>query len=149
MLHEKEYKTKYKTIYKQIHEENFLDTVSKEDRELFTDGEILSGKNNNGNFNTFNNYAVRNPDKPRDTVRMRLINHFKRFLDQTLENGEMEEVYKKLLSSSKAGDFRHLQYLMDRALGKQEEKIDIKTDGTMSVDLNISHKFKKVLDDNS
>jgi len=143
MLDPEIFKEKYpETVYKQIHPESFIETISEEERELFSNAEILTGKSLQGKFNRFNNYAVANPGKPRNSFQIRLTNLFKKFLDKSIDSGELEDVFQKLLTSSKKGDFRCIQYLLDRALGKEAEKIDIKV-GKIDVELNIPDKFKK------
>jgi len=133
MLEKTIFQKKYRTKYKQMHPEFYLKEVSKEDREIYTEGEILTGRKNNGDFNKFNNFGKDTRGVPRNTVKTRFINSFKKYVDNKILEGKEEEVFDRMWKSSKGGSYQHLQYLFDRIVGKQKEEIDIKTEQKLNV----------------
>jgi len=128
MLPEEEFRRKYDTTFTQKHPESFLDEVSKEDRELYEDVEILTGKSLDNKFNKFNNSGKKNKGKTYNTVRQRARNAFSRFLDEKITSGEMKQIFEQLLKEGKLGSYKHIQLLLDRSLGKEEEKMNVKVD---------------------
>jgi len=142
MLSEIDFRTKYNTTQSQMHEESFLEEVSEEDKDMYSEVEILCGRSLNGDFNKFNNAGKVNRGIRHDTVKTRFVNQFKKYVDNKLEEGKEEEVFDRLWKSGKNGSFQHLQFLFERIAGKTPDKIDIKID-KIDVELNIPDKFKK------
>lgn len=132
MLDKEIFKTKYDTNHLQVREESFLEEVSEEDRELYNDLEILSGKSEN-KINKFYNIDGKNKNKKYNTVRIRATNAFKKFIDNKITNGELEEVYEKIFSSSKKGDFNFCKMLLERMLGKEEENIKVESKENINI----------------
>ena len=147
MLNPEDFKTKYQTKLAQIHEESFLDTISEEDREIYTDAEILTGKNTNGKINKFNNFGRKNKGKKYQTVRLKTISSFKKFIDGKITHDEMDDIWEKLWLSSKRGNFNFMKLLLERTMGKEQENINIKTEEpitfTLDIDDNSKNRQKK------
>lgn len=141
-----EFKKKYDTVYNQRHKEEYLDEVSKEERELFTDVQILTARDSGGTFNRFNNTG-HNKGKTYDTVNKRLLNSFKRVLDGRITNKGEEAFWKPLFDKLEDGDHKFFETMLNRAMGKPVEHIQVKTDGNIIVDLNIPQKFVKITDE--
>lgn len=140
MLSPEEFQKKYDTTFKQIHPESFLKTVSKEDREMFEDVEILTGINLTKRINKFNNFGRKNKGKKYNTIKQRMITSFNKYCDEKIASGEIDELWEKMFNSSKRGNFNFAKLFMDRAMGKEEENIKLKVEDI---------KFKVELDKNS
>jgi hypothetical protein len=138
MLPEKEFQEKYDTKYCQRREESYLETVSAEDREIYTDGEILTGLNNvTAHLNKFFQTGC-NKGKTYDTTQIRFVNAFKKYIDGKLKDGKEDEVFERLWKSSRGGSFNHLKYLFDRVAGKMEDNINVSADGEVSFTIDNS-----------
>jgi len=143
MLSKNEFEKKYKTKNKQRYEESFLETVSKEDRELYSDVEILTGRSTGAyNRNIVNKFYQNgyNLGKKYKTTRRKMNESFNKYMEGKLASGEITEIWDRVFRSSKKGDFNFTNMLLNRALGKEAEKIDLTIE-------DIS--FKIELDDNS
>ena len=141
MLKPEDFSKKYNTTYKQIHEEEFLDTVSTEDKNMFEESEILTGKNINGKINKFNNFGKKNKNKKYNTIKQRCITSFNRYIDNKIAEGKEEEIWDRIWESSKNGDFQFAKLLSDRMLGKEQEQVKLEID-----DLSFTVKEDKLID---
>lgn len=141
-----EFRKKYDTVYHQRHKEEYLNEISEEERELFTDVEILTARDSGGRFNRFNNTG-HNKGKVYDTVNKRLLNSFKRVLDGRITQKGEEEFWEPLFRKLEEGDCKFFETMLNRAMGKPVERIEVKTEGAIEVDLNIPAKFKKAFPD--
>ena len=128
MLDNKEFSIKYNTTLPQKHEESFLENVSDEDKQTYEECEILTGKNKNGNFNKFNKFGKANQGKRNNTTRTRAQAVWRRIIDEKISNGELYEIYDKILSESRKGNYRHSKEVLDRTLGKEQENIHLEVD---------------------
>jgi len=147
MLPEEVFKEKYNTTYSQRREEEYLEKVSTEDREIYSDVEILTGLSASGKLNKFFQTGS-NKNKKYDTVKSRFISQFKKFVDQKLEDGKEEEVFERMWKSSKNGSFAHLQFLFERIAGKEEENINLNVNDisfTLEPDDNAKERQNKNL----
>ena len=148
MLDPELFKDKYQTNYKQIHEESFLDSVHPDDREMFEDSEILTGKNVNGKVNKFNNFGKKNKGKKYNTIKQRMITSFNKFCDEKISSGEIDELWEKMFLSSKRGSFNFAKYFMDRAMGVEPENMNLKVDGDINFSFEPDEKSVKRIKDN-
>ena len=140
MLPEEEFKTKYNTIHKQIREESYIEEVSEEDRLVYSDVEILTGKTGN-RINKFFSAKGHNKDKKYNTTRLRMQALWKKFLDNTTEE-EVNEVFTTILNSAKK-DYNYAKLLTDRMLGKEEENVNLNVEGDISFTIDIDENSKK------
>ena len=130
-LHEEAFREKYNTEYKQLWPESYLEECSEEDREMYSDVEILTGRTPRGTFNKFCNNGY-NRGKTYSTVNKRLLNSFKRFLDDKIERGQEIEFWQSIWDNAMDGDSALVKILLDRALGKLKDEVEIKTDAEIS-----------------
>lgn len=143
MLEKKIFKEKYNTSYDQRREESFLETVSEDDRSIYTDSEILTGlSDNRGQLNKFFQTGS-NKDKVYDTTKTRFTNKFKKYVDNKMAEGKEEEVFDRLWKSSMNGSFNHLKFLFERIAGKEEENINLKVEGEMTFEIDESKLIRK------
>lgn len=138
---------KYNTTFAQMHPESFLEEVSEEDRENWADFEILSGRRRNNNFNKFNNWGSKNAGKRYDKSDKALNIELARWKDGLIDTSALSRVFDKVLEQSLAGDLKSQQFLIERLIGKVSDKLEVKTEGNVVVDLNIPSKFHKAIDD--
>ena len=152
-LDPQEFQAKYNTDYAQAHPESFLDTVSPENREIFSDFEILTGRNSNNRVNKFNTLGKKNKGKTYNTQKSQIEAEFKKWKDSALVEDAMFKIYNKMLSQALNGDFKQQQYLLDRIQGKMKEELDVKTEGeisfTLKPDENAINRQKKNKNDES
>ena len=146
-LHEDVFREKYNTTFEQMHPESFLDTVLEDDRDNYEDFEILTGKNRNNQFNPFNNWGKRNAGKKYDKSKTAFDREVARWNDGLVDRCGLTEILDKMLEQAKAGSFKHQQFLFERIRGKVADKLEVKSEGAVKVDLNIPPKFNKKKDD--
>lgn len=133
MLDKDAFKTKYKTTYAQCNEESILDKLSEEDKELWADVEILTGRNcGTGGFNKYNNFGEKNRGKTYDTTDQRLRNAWKRYIDSKDES-EINEIFEKIWINAKRGNFNYSKFLMEKLYGKEVENINMKVKSEVKI----------------
>jgi hypothetical protein len=143
MLPEKEFKEKYETTYGQRREESFLDTISAEDKEIYSDVEILTGLNvGTAKLNKFFQNG-QNKGRTYDTTKIRFMNAFKRYIDNKIVEGEADDLFDRMWKSSKGGNFNQLKYLFDRVAGQMVNDIEIKTEGDISFTIDNTKIIRK------
>jgi len=126
-LEPKIFAEKYHTNFAQRWPESKLDDIDEEDREIYSDFEILTGKSIQGKLNKFfqNGY---NKGKKYNMTRKKAINSLKKFIDTKIENGEIEDQWEVIWEKSKEGDFNFFKLLKEIMIGKEEENINIKSE---------------------
>ena len=149
ILSEEEFLERYQTTHKQLHPESYLDDVSEEDKEIYETVEILTGRNLNFGEknrkkkpNTFNKFFS-NKGKKYNTLKKRIEANFKRFLENKLMKGELEDIYEKVIDQAKRGYFNQQKLIIERMLGKEEETVNLKTDGDITFKLDDSKVIDK------
>jgi len=134
---------KYDAITEQKHPITYLEEVSDEDRELYTSGEILSGRGKDGRYNKF--WKMDNTGKKYNTLKIRFMNSLKRYVDDKITSGKETELWDKLWD----GDSQYTKMLMERIAGKVEENINVKSEEkitfTLGPDKNALDRQKKNL----
>lgn len=135
-----EFKLKYGTNCSQRHPESFLEEVSDEDREIYEDVDILTGRDKKGRTNKFCN-AGHNKGRTYNTVNKRLYNSWLRALDQNLEQGKIDDFFELILDVARGNnttelDTQMVKLMLERMLGKVTDKIELKQEGeiTFSID---------------
>lgn len=127
MIDKIKFKEKYNTDRSQRREESYLEEVSEEDREIYSDVEILTGIDSKGNFNKFFQVGY-NKGKKYNTVRSKFIAAFKRYVDKKIFEEKTDEIFDRLWKSSKNGSFNHLKLLLDRGMGNEPENLNVTVD---------------------
>lgn len=146
MLEPNEFKIKYNTDRQQIREESYLDELSEEDRELYSNVEVLTGLTPRGQFNKFRQTGF-NKNKKYDTLKGRWLAHFRKYVDTKIANGDADAVFAKMWEESLDGDFRHLQYMFDRVAGKMKDEVEVSGELDLSFELVAEKIFDTVEED--
>ena len=147
MLDKDIFKEKYDTTYKQIHEESFLETVDKEDRDMFEDAEILTGRNSNTKVNKFNTFGKKNKGKKYNTIKQRCITSFSKYIDNKLSEGKEDEIWDRIWNSTAKGNYQFAKLLTDRMMGKEEENINLDVSGDINFIVDDSTILRKKEDE--
>lgn len=124
------FKAKYDTTFAQRWPETKLDEVDEEDRELYDDVDILTGRNKKARTNKFFQTGY-NKGKKYCTVNKRLANSFKRFCDELLSRGDEIEFWEKMFAEAKDGDAKFAKMFMEYTIGKPKQEIEVKQEGTI------------------
>jgi hypothetical protein len=131
------FKEKYHTNFSQRWPESKLDECIEEDREIYTDVQILTGRNDIGRTNKFfqNGY---NKGKKYSTVNKRLQNSFKRFLDEILESGDEVEFWNRWFNEAKNGDAKFAKMFLEYGMGPVVQQVEVKSDGDITFTMDPS-----------
>lgn len=148
MLDPEIFQEKYETTLKQRQEESFLDEVSEEDRAMWTDVEILTGKDSNNRINKFNNFGKKNIGKKYNTLKSRLNTELQKYIDGKLSRGELEELWDNLFKEANNGNTQLAKLVVDRVYGKQEENVNLKLDGEITFSLDTKKVTGEIEDKN-
>lgn len=151
-LQEEEFNLKYDTTWKQVNSELILLDLSEEDRELYSDVDILTGFDKRHRTNKFiqaGKSGGRNTGKKYNTVGIRMANSLKRFIDGKITDGEDTAMWQAMWDESKK-DVGFFKELLNRTMGKVEDKINIKSEESITFSLepdkNALARQKKNLD---
>jgi hypothetical protein len=131
MLNKEHFYYEYETPYKQLHEESYLDEIDDAERLTYSDAEILTGRNKNGDFNKFNNFGVANRGKPKNVDKV-LLAQFEKFKYGLISKEQIIAVYDKIVEQALAGEFQQQKFFIERIQGKIPEVIKQETDITIS-----------------
>lgn len=127
-----DFKAKYETTFSQRWPESKLDEVDEEDRELYSDVDILTGRNKKARTNKFFNNGY-NKGKKYNTVNKRLENSFKRFCDELLSRGDEIDFWEKMFKEAKDGDAKFAKMFLEYSIGKPTEHVEVKQDGEITI----------------